>query len=41
MDLQKVDCMVQTFPLAKANEAFSKLVLGFLRQIQGLTTLRY
>lgn len=26
MDLQKVDCMVQTFPLAKANEAFSKLV---------------
>lgn len=31
--------MVQTFPLAKANEAFSKLILGLSRQIQGLMAL--
>ena len=25
MDLQNIDCMVEAFPLARANEAFSKL----------------
>ncbi|KAH6853758.1 chaperonin 10-like protein [Chaetomium sp. MPI-CAGE-AT-0009] len=31
MDLQKVDCMVQTFPLAKANEAFNAMMDGSVR----------
>lgn len=45
MDLQKIDCMVQTFPLAKANEAFSKLALTLSRwnsrQVWMLMALRY
>lgn len=31
MDLQKIDCMVQTFPLAKANEAFKAMLDGTVR----------
>ncbi|KAK4234292.1 chaperonin 10-like protein [Achaetomium macrosporum] len=31
MDMQKIDCMVQTFPLAKANEAFKAMMEGSVR----------